>query len=212
MADARLYERLTLLAEEEFDIPKERFLRNAVLEDEPLSFDELMKVELMFTIEEEFRETGLAFNDEDFRKCVTFGDVADLTERMLQGKETEVALAMERQVEERKEYGEDVGKFGKTEKPKEAPKRQQKPRKTVERKEEPIRKHQQPKAARGRHGRHSRRDNGKDDSEKRGDEAVRGNGRSRPRVGREDGKGSSEVATPVNERHEVADGEEASRQ
>lgn len=209
--NARLYERLTLLAEEEFDIPKERFLRDAKLSENPLSFDELMVVELMFTIEEEFRETGIEFEDSEFKKCVTFGDVADITERMLQGKEHETELAYERQMKEREEDGEDVSAFSRKETPKEAPKRQQRTRQHVEKIEVPIRKLQQQKTVRGRHGRHSRREGICNDIEKHGEEAIRGNGRSRPRVGSEDCKGSREVATSGHERLEVADGKEAAR-
>ena len=198
MADARLFDRLTLLAEEEFDIPKERFLRDAKLSEKPLSFDELMVVELMFTIEEEFRETGIEFNDIEFKKCVTFGDVADITERMLQGKEQETELAYERQVREREDCGEDTSKFRNAEKPK-----------TVKKKEDPIRELQKQKTSRGRHGRHSRRESKRNDNEKSSDKAFQRNGRSRPRVGREDCKGSCEVATSGHERCEMADGKKA---
>lgn len=78
------------MAEEEFSVPKEEFSEDAAMRDAPLSFDDLMMVELMFTIEEEFANCKIDFDRNKFCDCVTFGEVVSLTQIYLEGKEREL--------------------------------------------------------------------------------------------------------------------------
>ena len=78
------------MAEEEFSVPKEEFSEDAAMRDAPLSFDDLMMVELMFTIEEEFANCKIDFDRNKFCDCVTFGEVVRLTQIYLEGKENEL--------------------------------------------------------------------------------------------------------------------------
>lgn len=86
----RLFNRVRDIAEEEFSIPKEDFSEGAVMRHAPLSFDDLMMVELMFTIEEEFANCKIDIDGKGFCKCVTFGDVVRFTQTYLEGKEREL--------------------------------------------------------------------------------------------------------------------------
>lgn len=86
----RLFNRIREMAEEEFSVPKEDFHEVAVMRDAPLSFDDLMMVELMFTIEEEFANCKIDFDRDRFCNCVTFGDIVRFTQTHLEGKESEL--------------------------------------------------------------------------------------------------------------------------
>lgn len=86
----RLFNRIREMAEEEFSVPKEDFHEVAVMRDAPLSFDDLMMVELMFTIEEEFANCKIDFDRDRFCNCVTFGDIVRFTQTYIEGKESEL--------------------------------------------------------------------------------------------------------------------------
>lgn len=223
MVNQRLYGRLRLLAEEEFGIPSEQFSLDAKLAEEPLSFDPLMVVELMFTIEEEFREADIEFDDKRFKECKTFGDVVNITEEALTGKDEKTAEAFKRQVAERREDGEDIAKWVEGEdveetvsKPRQrATHQKRKPRCAVkkteekvvvaEKKQDPIRKNQV--QTRGRHGRYFRRESTVALPDKEGGKgSVQLKEDTRPDVGSE-GRQGSEVATRDDERHQMEDRE-----
>lgn len=214
----KLFSRLRLMAEEEFSIPKESFTYDAVMSEEPLKFDALMMVELMFTIEEEFREAEIEFNDLKFRECKTFGEVVEMTLEELKGKDGQMKESFERQVKEREVEGCDVTDWNKTERIKRAvhavkakpskrivqPKRDGGATDSPKRTEEPIRKQSTEK--RERHGRYFRREQNKTcetaNVKGGGKVAVREDKADRPPMGGRRGR-HGQVETGRDERHSV---------
>lgn len=103
----RLFNRIRDMAEEEFSLPKELFREDTVLRDAPLSFDDLMMVELMFTVEEEFANCNLDIDDRKFLACKTFGDVTRLVQTYMDGKERELETDYKEQDESIAAYEQD---------------------------------------------------------------------------------------------------------
>jgi len=77
------FERLRELLHRDFDIPLERLTREAHLED--LEIDSLRMIEILFSVEEAFKITVQAEQNELRARLQTFGDLADYIETLVPG-------------------------------------------------------------------------------------------------------------------------------
>ena len=77
-------ERLRQLLHDDFDIPLEKLTREARLED--LEIDSLRMIEILFSVEEAFRITVQAEQNELRARLQTFGDLADYIETLVGAK------------------------------------------------------------------------------------------------------------------------------
>ena len=69
------FEKLRQLLSKDFDIPVEKLTREARLED--LEIDSLRMIEILFSVEETFKITVQAEQNELRARLQTFGDLAD---------------------------------------------------------------------------------------------------------------------------------------
>jgi acyl carrier protein len=75
------FERLQQLLHKDFDIPVERLSRDALLED--LEIDSLRMIEILFSVEEIFKITVSAEQQELRARLKTFGDLADYIQSLV---------------------------------------------------------------------------------------------------------------------------------
>ena len=75
--------RLQELLHRDFDIPVEKLTREARLED--LEIDSLRMIEILFSVEEAFKITVQAEQNELRARLHTFGDLADYIETLVPG-------------------------------------------------------------------------------------------------------------------------------
>ena len=74
-------ERLQQLLHKDFDIPVEKLSRDALLED--LEIDSLRMIEILFSVEEVFKITVPAEQQELRTRLKTFGDLADYIQSLV---------------------------------------------------------------------------------------------------------------------------------
>jgi len=74
-------ERLQQLLHKDFDIPVEKLSRDALLED--LEIDSLRMIEILFSVEEVFKITVPAEQQELRLRLKTFGDLADYIQSLV---------------------------------------------------------------------------------------------------------------------------------
>ena len=74
-------EKLRQLLHRDFDIPLERLTREAQLED--LEIDSLRMIEILFSVEEAFKVTVQAEQNELRARLHTFGDLVDYIETLV---------------------------------------------------------------------------------------------------------------------------------
>jgi len=75
------FERLQQLLHKDFDIPVEKLSRDALLED--LEIDSLRMIEILFSVEEVFKITVPAEQQELRARLKTFGDLADYIQSLV---------------------------------------------------------------------------------------------------------------------------------
>ena len=75
------FEKLQQLLHKDFDIPVEKLSREASLED--LEIDSLRMIEILFSVEELFRITVPADQQELKARLHTFGDLADYVDSLV---------------------------------------------------------------------------------------------------------------------------------
>jgi len=75
------FEKLQQLLHKDFDIPVEKLSRDALLED--LEIDSLRMIEILFSVEEVFRITVPAEQQELRARLTTFGDLADYIQSLV---------------------------------------------------------------------------------------------------------------------------------
>ena len=75
------FEKLRELLHKDFDIPIEKLTRDAQLED--LEIDSLRMIEILFSVEEAFRISVQAEQNELRARLKTFGDLADYIETLV---------------------------------------------------------------------------------------------------------------------------------
>jgi len=75
------FERLQQLLHKDFDIPVENLSRDALLED--LEIDSLRMIEILFSVEEMFKITVPAEQQELRVRLKTFGDLADYIQSLV---------------------------------------------------------------------------------------------------------------------------------
>ena len=75
------FERLQQLLHKDFDIPVEKLSRDALLED--LEIDSLRMIEILFSVEEMFKITVPAEQQELRVRLKTFGDLADYIQSLV---------------------------------------------------------------------------------------------------------------------------------
>jgi acyl carrier protein len=78
------FEKLQQLMQKDFDIPVEKLSRDARLED--LEIDSLRMIEILFSVEELFKITVPAEQQELRTRLQTFGDLADYIETLVGAK------------------------------------------------------------------------------------------------------------------------------
>lgn len=220
----RLYNRMREITAEEFGMSADMFSESTVMREAPVSFDDLMMVELMFTIEEEFANCNFEFDNNKFLECKSFGDVLRLTLTYVEGKESALEADYKAQDANKAAYEkDDDGGTWLSDGVKPLPKRKprvprkpiSKPRGVRERqvtveemvvgKSDPIRKvpsHESTnkKETKERHGRYHRREANGIKAE--GEGVVQEDGSGRPVVGR-DCRNESELATGRDEQHSL---------
>jgi acyl carrier protein len=76
------HERLQALLEADFDVPREKLAREALLED--LDIDSLRMIEIVFRVEEIFGISVPAEQAELRTRLKTFGDLADYVESLVE--------------------------------------------------------------------------------------------------------------------------------
>ena len=214
MNKERMYNRIAEIAAEEFEMPKEVFSDESEMYKEPIGFDALMMVELMFTIEEEFPSCNIEFDNDKFVQCKTFGEIVRFFMSYVKDKEKQLEHDLKLQddfIEQCKKHKEeDTWLFeGVYNKPR--PKRKvarvskslRKPSKVDvsvnEMMQAPIHENRNNSVfdVQKRHGRYHRRERNNNDTESSTD-VVQGKRSSRPALG-SDNKRESIVATGVHE-------------
>ena len=75
------FEKLQQLLHKDFDIPVEKLSRDALLED--LEIDSLRMIEILFSVEEVFKITVPAEQQELRMRLKTFGDLADYIQSLV---------------------------------------------------------------------------------------------------------------------------------
>jgi len=75
------FEKLQQLLHKDFDIPVEKLSRDALLED--LEIDSLRMIEILFSVEEVFKITVPAEQQELRARLKTFGDLADYIQSLV---------------------------------------------------------------------------------------------------------------------------------